>query len=111
VANTYTYPSADLHPSANVYPVADAHAYPCADLHAIPDVYTGSDVHTLPDTEGRADLYTLAHVDTYTCGYGHGSAYPDTDCDCANTDAGCDCYGSTDTHTDCGHVSNSNSDQ
>ena len=40
----------------------------------------------------------MAYVDTDTCSYCHGGAYPDTDCDCANTDAGAHRYGSTDAH-------------
>ena len=65
-----------------------------------------ADVHTLPDTEGRADLHavpdvhTMAYVDTDTCAYCHGDTDADTDCDSANTDAGCDSNGSTNADPD-----------
>ena len=54
----------------------------------ISDSLSRSYVHAVPD------LYALAYIDTDTCAYGHGSAYSDTDGDCANTDTGAGSYGS-----------------
>jgi len=73
MANTYTYPSSDLHSVPDVYPVA----------------YTN--IHTLAGSHGRADIYSLpdlhamAYVYTHTRSYRHGSAYADANGDRANT--------------------------
>ena len=87
--------------------MADAHTNTSADLHSVPDVYpvAYTNSYALPDTESRSyihtvpDLHAMAYVDTDTCAYRHGGAYPNADSDCANTDTGADGYGDTDRNT------------
>jgi hypothetical protein len=100
VANTYTYPSADLHSVPDVYPVAYTNSY------ALPDTESRSDVHAIPD------IHAMAYVDTDTCAYGYCNTDADSDCytnaGSANTTAWTDgyadacsySYSCTDTDTD-----------
>ena len=95
MANTYTYPSADLHSVPDVYPVADT------DIHTLAGSHGRADVHTVPD------LYALAYVHTDTCSHCYGGAYTDSDSDSANGDTSAGGHGSTNTYADCHPNANS----
>ena len=71
---------------AHVYAVAYTHTCSITNLHAVSDSPSRADIHAVPD------LYTLAHIDTYTCANSHGDTDPHADCDCAYTYAGANTY-------------------
>jgi hypothetical protein len=88
MADTDSYPSADLHTVPNLHSVADTHTYFGADIYAVSDFHPVADSYSRADLHAIPDLHAMAYVDTHTCSHCHGSTYADADCDCAYTDYG-----------------------